>query len=310
MNLKALSAFCQIQRQGSLSAAAQAMNLSQPAVSRLVSGLEHEIGFALFHRDKRALRPTDEGRRFQREAERILAGIEQLGGIARDIRRGGGQSLRVVALSRLATGLLPSAAAAFRRAMPDVALTIETHHRRDMERWLSGRQFDVGFGPLPIGEAALDVAPLGRLPAVAVVACGHPLAARMSATAADLAAGPMIALTPDTLLQSQAEAIFAAAGAEPRVAMRVSSAHVAALLAAEGVGYAVADPITAAALGGRVATLTIEPIFWLTYGTLTPHGQTPSPAARLFAAEMGEALRALSDHAIGASDPTTFALEA
>ena len=89
----------------------------------------------------------------------------------------------------------------------------------------------------------------------------------------------MIALTPDTLLQSQAEAIFAAAGAEPRVAMRVSSAHVAALLAAEGVGYAVTDPITAAALGGRVATLTIEPIFWLTYGTLTPHGQTPSPAA-------------------------------
>ena len=104
MNLKALSAFCQIQRQGSLSAAAQAMNLSQPAVSRLVSGLEHEIGFALFHRDKRALRPTDEGRRFQREAERILAGIEQLGGIARDIRRGGGQSLRVVALCSAGDG--------------------------------------------------------------------------------------------------------------------------------------------------------------------------------------------------------------
>ncbi|NSX53703.1 LysR family transcriptional regulator [Sulfitobacter algicola] len=60
------------------------MNLSQPAVSRLISNLEHELGFTLFHRDRRALRPTQEGQRFFRETERILARMEQLADIAPD----------------------------------------------------------------------------------------------------------------------------------------------------------------------------------------------------------------------------------
>ena len=311
MNLKALRAFCLIQRRGSLAAAAIDMKLSQPAVSRLVSGLEHEVGFALFHRDRRALRLSDEGRRFHREAERILAGVEQLGTIARDIRRGGGQSLRVVALSRLATGLLPQAAAAFRARMPDVRLTVETHHRRDMERWLTGRQFDVGFGPLPIGEAALDVAPLGSLPAVAVFSAPGPFTNRMKVEVADLATHPLIALTPDTLLQTQTDAIFAAAGLEPDSTVVTSSSQVACLLAAEGLGYAITDPITARASGLRVSAYCIRPTFRLSYGVLTPAGHPASPPAAAFAEEMRTALAAVIEgiHAWDARDPKSFALE-
>ena len=311
MNLKGLRAFCLIQRRGSLAAAAVDMNLSQPAVSRLVAALERDVGFALFHRDKRALRLSDEGRRFHREAERILAGVEQLGTIARDIRRGGGQSLRVVALSRLATGLLPRAAAAFRARMPDVRLTVETHHRRDMERWLTGRQFDVGFGPLPIGEAALDVGPLGSLPAVAVFAAPGPFAGRTDVEIADLAGHPLIALTPDTLLQAQTDAMFAAAGLEPDSTVVTSSSQVACLLAVEGLGYAITDPITARAVGPRVSAHRIRPVFRLSYGVMTPAGHPASPPAAAFAEEMRAALAAIVDdmHARGASDPKTFALE-
>lgn len=294
MNLRALAAFCLIQRRGSLSAAAEAMHLSQPAVSRLVANLEREVGFALFHRDRRALRPTDEARRFHREAERILASVEQLSTVARDIRRGAGSRLRVVAMARLATGLLPDAAAAFRAAIPEVDLTLETHHRRDMERWLTGRQFDVGLGPLPIGEATLDVEPLGTLPAVAVFARGGPFAGRASVSAAELTPHPLIALTPDTLLQGQTEAIFAAAGAAPTVGLRTSSSQVACLLAAKGLGYAVTDPMTAAPLGDAVEAIPLAPRFELTYGVLWPRGQPRSPAARRFASIAGEVMGALA----------------
>lgn len=311
VNLKGLRAFCLVQRRGSLAAAAVDMNLSQPAVSRLVSTLEREVGFALFHRDKRALRLSEEGRRFHREAERILAGVEQLGTIAHDIRRGGGQSLRVVALSRLAFGLLPRAAAAFRRRMPDVRLTMEAHHRRDMERWLTGRQFDVGFGPLPIDEAALDVVPLGALPAVAVFAAPGPFAGRAEIDVAELVEHPLIALTPDTLLQAQTEAIFAAAGLEPSSTLATSSSQVACLLAAEGLGYAVTDPITARAADARVSAHRIRPLFRLSYGMVTPAGHPVSPPAAAFADEMRIALAAVAAdiHAPHASDPKTFALE-
>ena len=120
----------------------------------------------------------------------------------------------------------------------------------------------------------------------------------------------MIALNSDTLPQAQTDAIFAAAGVKPRVALRTSSSQVACLLAAEGLGYAVADPIAAHGLGARVAAHRIRPAFMLTYGVLTPQGQPASPAARLFAAEMRGALKALAGHAPGASDPTTSASEA
>ena len=292
MHLKSLTAFCLILRRGSLSAAAQDMNLSQPAVSRLISNLEHEVRFPLFHRDKRALRPTAEARAFYREAERILSGIEQLGDIARDIGRGADARLRVVVMSRLSIGVVPAAAAAFRARAPDVDLTLETHHRRDMERWLSGRQFDVGFGPLPIEDSQLDITLLGSKNAVAVFAPGGPFAGRAGVSARELAAEPLIALTADTLLQAQTDAIFAAAGVAPRITMRTSSSQVACALAARGLGYAVSDPITAHAIAEPVETISIEPAFPLEYGILCPRGEVAAGAAELFITCMRDAFAA------------------
>ena len=292
MHLKSLTAFCLILRRGSLSAAAQDMNLSQPAVSRLISNLEHEIRFPLFHRDKRALRPTVEARAFYREAERILSGIEQLGDIARDIRQGADARLRVVVMSRLSIGVLPAAAQAFRIRMPDIDLTLETHHRRDMERWLSGRQFDVGFGPLPIEDSQLDIMPLGTKNAVAVLAPGGPFAGRETVSARELAEQPLISLTPDTLLQAQTDAIFAAAGVRPRISMRTSSSQIACALAGRGLGYAISDPITARAVAEAVEAIPIKPAFPLDYGILCPRGATIAPAAEVFIACMRDAFDA------------------
>lgn len=293
MHLKSLTAFCLVLRHGSLSAAANAMNLSQPAVSRLVSNLEHEIGFQLFHRDKRALRATSEARRFYREAERILTGIEQLGSIAKDIKQGGDTRLRVVVMSRLATGVVPRAVASFSRQLPEVSLTVETHHRRDMERWLGGRQFDVGFGPLPIEDELLQTEPLYSLNAVAVCALNGPFAGRDHVSASDLAAYPLIALTPDTLMQRQTDAIFAAAGVSPQIGLRTSSSLVACLFAAEGLGYAVTDPATVRSIAEPVEAVPIAPAFPLDYGVLLPRGASLSPAAAVFRDCMRQAFETL-----------------
>lgn len=293
MHLKSLTAFCLVLRRGSLSAAADGMNLSQPAVSRLISNLEHEVGFQLFHRDKRALRPTSEARRFYSEAERILTGIEQLGDIAKDIKQGGDMWLRVVVMSRLAAGVLPDAVAAFSKLMPDVALTVETHHRRDMERWLGGRQFDVGFGPLPIDDELLDIAPLFSLNAVAVFAPDGPFAGQERIEAKALADHRLIALTPDTLMQRQTDAIFAAAGVSAQVGLRTSSSHVACLLAARGLGYAVSDPATVRAVAEPIEAIPIFPAFPLDYGVLTPRDVALTPASTVFRDCMLDAFKML-----------------
>lgn len=305
-SLKALVAFCHVLRHGSLGAAAERMNLSQPAASRLISNLERDVRLTLFHRDRRALRPTDEARRFHREAERILAGVEHLDEIASDIRSGVGQRLRVVAMSRLAVGALPRAVASFRQRMPEVRLTVEVHHRRDMERWIAGRQFDIGFGPLPISEASLEARRLADVPLVAVMGRSSPIAEQGVAGgigAAALSRHPMVALTPDTLLQSQVDAVFAAAGVGPKIGLRVSSSHVACLTAATGIGYAVADLVTASALGDDARVIPIEPRFYVAFGLLFAADHQPSSAAMAFADEMRDSIRSTLRVHSSASEP-------
>jgi DNA-binding transcriptional LysR family regulator len=299
---KALNAFCLIMRRGSLAAAATDMNLSQPAVSRLISNLEHELGFALFHRDRRALRPTDEARRFFKEAERILAGIEQLANIASDIRQGSGQQVRVVAMSRLANSVLPRAAMKFHELMPDIALTLETHHRREMERWLTGRQFDVGFGPLPIENVKLDIRPLGSTQAVVVLPEGHFLGARVEVPISDLLDEELLALTPDTLLQQQIEAAFTIAGEKPRVGMRTSSSLIAVNLVAQGWGYTITDVFTASCASGPVVVRPLADPLSLEFGILTPQGAALSPATETFIDCMTDAFAAFRTMSRNATD--------
>lgn len=70
MRLNGLRAFRYVYEEGSISAAAKRQNLSQPAVSRLLSSLEEEIDIQLFYRNGRRLSPTPEGTRFYDQTNR------------------------------------------------------------------------------------------------------------------------------------------------------------------------------------------------------------------------------------------------
>lgn len=66
MNFKSLRAFRLVVSQGSLAAAAEALNLSQPAVSRLISLLEDETKLTLFDRSRRRLTLSEAGEAFRK----------------------------------------------------------------------------------------------------------------------------------------------------------------------------------------------------------------------------------------------------
>ncbi|MEQ8710775.1 MAG: LysR family transcriptional regulator [Rhodospirillales bacterium] len=282
MNVKALRAFCLVMRHGNLVGASEDLNLSQPAVSRLISGLEASLHLTLFHRDKRSLRPTYQGRAFFREASRILSGIERLQDIAREIDSGRNEHLRVVAMSRMANTLAAPAAGLFARRYPDVPLTIEMYHRRDMERWLARREFDLGLEPLPVDNPGLRVTPLCRGTAVAIIPEDWDLAGQEVIAIEELASRPLIALMPDTLLQGQTDAMFANAGLQATTRMRVSSSALACSLAAEGLGYAITDPFTGNQQRAGVVKRHVEPAFRMDFGVVWPIDAEPTPTALAF----------------------------
>ena len=87
---------------GSVTEAASALSVTQPAVSRLLADLEAELGFALFERIGRGVRATRQGRLLYEEVERSYIGLQAVRKRAALIRRGRAGSLRIAVMPAFA----------------------------------------------------------------------------------------------------------------------------------------------------------------------------------------------------------------
>ena len=125
LNIKSLMAFQAIVQEGSASAAADKLAMSNPGVSRHIQTLEHQLKMRLFHRTRRRLILTEEGAQFYAETERILRNISELPNIARDIRSSVVRSMRVIAMPRHLAGIISPAIANFREKFRETTLTVD-----------------------------------------------------------------------------------------------------------------------------------------------------------------------------------------
>jgi DNA-binding transcriptional LysR family regulator len=108
MDLKRLNTFVTVAELGTVLKAAQQLHITQPALSRQISGLEQELGFQLFERVGRRLLLTPRGEQFLADCRSLLGHAETLGERAKSLRRGDIQVLRVVASSEPIEALFPT----------------------------------------------------------------------------------------------------------------------------------------------------------------------------------------------------------
>lgn len=176
IRLRHLRCFLETARLGSLTAAAQSMNVSQPAASKTIKELEAILGRPLFDRSARRLSLTPAGKVFQQHTG---AGMIELGR-AQDLVLGSPQVAKKIAagvLPTAATDLMPRAALAFREDFPNCMLRVSTG-----PNWLLMSQLREGaldlvvgrMGPAKVMEG-LSFQPLYAEPIVAIVRPGHPL---------------------------------------------------------------------------------------------------------------------------------------
>lgn len=281
MNIKALRAFRATLSEGSLAAASQMLNLSQPAVSRLISGLEGELRLTLFDRSKRNLTPTPEGTAFYREAGRILDNLDEVPRIAAEIRAGRTETLRVVAMPRIAQALASPAVAQFVQNHPATGISLDVRARREAAKWLAGREYDIGIGALPVDHPEIRSELLLRVRAQAIVPAAHALAQRDTLSVDDLAEEPMIRLMHGLLLRDQLDDMFQSAGILPRQSCEVASSTLACALVADGAGITIADELVAAQLDStRIKPIPITPERWMSFGLLFPTSARPTEASQ------------------------------
>jgi DNA-binding transcriptional LysR family regulator len=176
-----LRAFATVARLGSLSAAAQALGVTEPAVSSAVASLRRDLGDPLFVRVRSGIRLTPGGERLAAAAAEIL-GLEDR--MRREVREARGEHglLRLAVSAPVAEYVSAPLLDAFTRRWPRLEVAQEVAAPEDFDALLSDRRADVVLGPAPAPGPGIEAVPFLRYKLVVVCGSRHRLASARDLT--------------------------------------------------------------------------------------------------------------------------------
>lgn len=235
MELRAVRYFVTIAETGSVTAAAAAMHLTQPSVSRQVRQLERRLGIDLFVRDEGRLRLSAAGRQFLPVAQRLLAQVQAAEDTARQIAAGRLDRLTVAAPGTTLTDVIAPFLATLTAddPMPAVWKEVPVSVYTALAR---GADLAIGTTPWP---AHLDGMPLAELPVWAYVPATHPLADRGTVALDELLRHPLLVQAGDFHPRRALDQAVTAARLAYGSLHEFGDAEVAQAVAASGRGVAV-----------------------------------------------------------------------
>ncbi|MBS0344432.1 MAG: LysR family transcriptional regulator, partial [Proteobacteria bacterium] len=198
MNLRQIEVFRAIMLAGSVTDAARLLHVSQPGVSRMLGHIELQLGLTLFERSRGKLRPTPEAQALFAEVERVYQGVQRVDERARDLRTGGGLTLRVLASPSTALEIVPKAVSALAQRFPTARIYMETQLVREMVAQLVRGEADIAVSTLPIDNALLTGEVVGHWSLACVFRRDHAFAGRRRVGMKDITGERLIAFSPDT----------------------------------------------------------------------------------------------------------------
>jgi DNA-binding transcriptional LysR family regulator len=241
-----LLTFREVARQGSFSRAADALALSQPAVSQQVSGLERELGATLLVRGRTGTVVTPAGELLLAHADALAARLELADAQMDELAAGERATLRVGSFPSALATIVPAAAVALRAREPDLDIAIEEGTIDELEAAVQNGSLHVA---VCWQDARADRRKLEGLrrtdlaeePMVAVLADDHRLTSRRQIALDELADEPWMAPESEGLFVDACRA----AGFEPRIAILTRDPLAARAIAAAGLAVSLTPRLLA-----------------------------------------------------------------
>ena len=271
-------------RFGSFSRAAEAMHLSQPAVSTHVRRLETDLGVRLVDRVGKRAFPTPAGelvlRHGQEAWERFEAGLQALrrlrGTVAVRIRLGTGATVSIY--------LLPDLLRRVHARYPEIQFSVMTGNTAEIAAAVIAHDLDAALVTLPIHGRELVVSPFFRDDLVAVAPCAPEWTRRRSIAARVLAEHPLILYERGGRIREIMDRWFRRAGCVPRVAMELGSAEAIKELVAAGLGVSLISAIAVRreVRARRLAAMRPAPALHRDIGLVRRRDKPRSPALAAF----------------------------
>lgn len=256
-SVRQLRAFVAVYQSGHISAAADMLSVTQPAVTVLLREMEERLGVRLFDRSTRALRRTEAAAEAYGHAMRTLAELESLGRSMVDFSAGRKGRLRIAATSTVAQTLLPSILREYTALHPDVHLLIDDCAPGEFVERIMSERVDCGIGTLETPIPGLEEQVFRHDPLVAVAQARFFTSDR-PLTWKQLGAFPIITVKAGYGVRRRIERAASEACVALRVEHEVSLLTTALALASGGLGVAVVPgSIVGAASGEGLVTRRI-----------------------------------------------------
>lgn len=296
LRFRHLRLISELRRGGSLRAAAQVLNLTQPALSKALGELEGAFGFALFTRTARGVTPTAQGEVAVRGAEVLLA---ELAHLRLEVAAGNSVAavVRVGAPPFVAQGYLPAVLARLVQRDPPVRVQLFEERVPLLLEALAAGQLDALVTSYPaqmpeLGGVQLQFEKLFDAEFFVIAPPGHPVTRARQVDWQRLAAEPWVMPAPTSMLRRLIEQGFLQAGLVPPVPVVESTSPVTNVqLVAAGLGLSAAPAATVRheLAIGRVKRVRVSP------------GIVPGPVALICRAGVANPRVALLREALGLS---------
>jgi len=251
--LNQIAAFVETARRQSVSRAADALFISQPALTARLKGLEADLGAQLFVRGPRGMRLTDAGNAFLPYAVRSLETLTDGRMQVNALERGGAGRLAIGAAPAVSTYVLPVLLKRFSEGYPRVLVSVRTGHSEEILDLVLREQVTVGLVRV-LQHPDIVSTPLYEDRLILVVEPGHPFAGEGKIRMKDLADEQLVQFDRTSSYHDLTSALFVTAGVSPAARMELDNIDAAKKMVEQGFGVAllpqtsVADELEAGTL--------------------------------------------------------------
>lgn len=234
---------------GTVTAAAEHLGVSQPAISNLLAQLERRTRLKLFERRRGRLVPTPEATVLYDEIDTLVRGLDHVNQAVTDLQNQRAGQLQVATSHALAFSFMPGEIADFVRDKPDLTISFQSQYSARIQEWVMAGLFEIGICELPVRHDGLEQRPFFFEIMCAMPRDSH-LAGHEVLTPALLDETPFIVMGADHMVFRRAREAFHSDRCHMRMRCQTDLFRNALNMVKQGLGVTLVDPFTVASDDG------------------------------------------------------------
>lgn len=283
MNLRQIEAFKAVIETGTVTQAAARLNISQPAVSKLLQMFERGAAMPLFVRDRGRLTPTVEARLLYEEVERVFQGADRVRQAAAEIKSLRRGTLSVGVMPGLSVGFAQEVLARLQASHPGIQTILHARETPKLVEQLVMHQIELLYSAHLMDHPELRIEPVCRVALVCILPRGHHLESKAEIHCCDLRDERFASFRHESSLRRRIDQAFEDAKVSRIFALEAPTAPSICAFVARGLGVSIVSPLYIGAFAPALLIRPFVPTIDLELYMATPRSRRISRLAEAFA---------------------------